>query len=393
MARQEKNTVTYFPHIISDGKKMFFIEKKYGNDGYATWFKLLEKLGSTDYHYLNLNDDDEVMYLAAKCSVTEETLLSIINDLVKLGVFDKELWESKVIWCQYFIDNIQDAYKKRNNKCILLDDLRTLLQSKGILLPTKGSLKVSGNTHIKVKNSKEDKTKEKKRERETEKTVSTHTPEFILKYQNFNTWLEKNATQVLKLQKPISIDEYKSICKKIEDKEFSHDVAMDVLKSMGNKKDLLKKYISGYLTLLNWIALRKKTEKDNPVSNQYNQGKKYRPASKQSQAKVIPPEERWSAVTSGIEKLYLNGQRFNDIGSSFFNHFLNIGVIDLSGDQLAEEYAWKHFVADPDIPQNEKELRKQSELKKLKEEFYLKQVVKSVPKEELLAKLQPVIFG
>jgi len=250
MARQEKNTVTYFPHIISDGKKMFFIEKKYGNDGYATWFKLLEKLGSSDYHYLNLNDDDEVMYLAAKCSVSEATLLSIINDLVKLGVFDKELWEYKIIWCQYFIDNIQDAYKKRNNKCILLDGLRTLLESKGILFHTKGSLKVSGNTHIKVKNSKVNKTKEKKREGETEKTVSTHSPDFILKYQNFNNWLEKNAEQVLKLQKPITIDEYKSLCRKIEEKEFTHATAMDVLTSMGNKKDLLKRYVSGYLTFL-----------------------------------------------------------------------------------------------------------------------------------------------
>jgi len=230
-------------------------------------------------------------------------------------------------------------------------------------------------------------------EQERETKVSTHSPDFIKKYENFNNWLEKNASQVLKLQKPITIDEYKSICKKIEDKEFTHAVAMDVLTAMGNKKDLLKKYVSGYHTLLSWISLRKKNE--NPVSNQPNQGKKFGPLSKQSQTKVIHPEERWSAITSGIDKLYLNGQRFNDMGSSFFNHFKNLGLVDdlEPNDFQANIYAKQNYIQDPDIPVTEQEMRKETELKKLREEWYLKQVVKSVPKEELLAKLQPVIFG
>jgi len=91
MARPERNTIDYFPHLLGEGKKMYFIENKYGNNGYATWYKILEKLGSTEYHYLNLNREDEVMFLAAKCKVTEDLLISIINDLSKMDVFDKEL--------------------------------------------------------------------------------------------------------------------------------------------------------------------------------------------------------------------------------------------------------------------------------------------------------------
>jgi hypothetical protein len=154
MARPERNTIDYFPHMLGEGKKMFFIEHKYGNNGYATWYKILEKLGSTEFHYLNLNREDEVMFLAAKCKVSEELLLSIINDLSKMDVFDKELWNEKIIWCPQFIESIEDAYKKRNNKCITLSSLRVLLTSLGILKPIKLPSKGSVNPQRIVKDSK-----------------------------------------------------------------------------------------------------------------------------------------------------------------------------------------------------------------------------------------------
>ena len=123
MARPERNTVDYFPHFIGGGKKMFFIEKKYGNDGYATWYKILEKIAETEYHYLNLNNEEEIIYLSAKCNISEELLLNIINDLTRIGAFDRSLWQSKVIWSQKFIDEIQDAYKRRSNNCMSYDGL------------------------------------------------------------------------------------------------------------------------------------------------------------------------------------------------------------------------------------------------------------------------------
>lgn len=123
MARPQSNTVSYFPHKIGDGKKIFAIEAKYGNDGYATWFKILEKLATTENHYLNLNDEVEVMYLSSKCRVKEDVLFEIINDLSRLGCFDKILWEKRYIWSQVFIDSIQDAYSRRNNKCMTYEGL------------------------------------------------------------------------------------------------------------------------------------------------------------------------------------------------------------------------------------------------------------------------------
>ena len=129
MARPERKTVDYFPHYISDGKKMFFIEHKYGNDGYATWFKLLEILASTENHYLLLENEADVLYVSAKCRILPDVLLSIIDDLCTIGEINKTAWSKKILWSDRFIESIQDAYSRRTNKCITYDGLCMLFPS------------------------------------------------------------------------------------------------------------------------------------------------------------------------------------------------------------------------------------------------------------------------
>jgi hypothetical protein len=192
MARPQRNTVDYFPHILGEGKKMFYIEQKYGNDGYATWYKILEKLGGTENHFLNLNKEEEVMFLASKCRVEESMLILIIEDLVKIGVFDKDLWDSKVIWCQQFVDSISDAYKKRNNKCITLEGLGILLEGLGIRKPLKSNLKVSVNTQSIVKDSIVNKSKE-----ETDFVSDDFKPAF-------NKWMEYKSQRKQKYKSTAS---------------------------------------------------------------------------------------------------------------------------------------------------------------------------------------------
>jgi len=133
MARPERNNVDYFPFICEDGNKMFYIEETYGNDGFAVFVKILRELAKTNYHYLDLSKATTVMFLSSKCKVSKEVLILIIKDLVELGKFDNVLWnENSIIWCQDFIDSIQDAYFKRKNKCISYDGLLLLLISLGV---------------------------------------------------------------------------------------------------------------------------------------------------------------------------------------------------------------------------------------------------------------------
>lgn len=142
MARPQRNNVDYFPFFCEEGKKMHYIEETYGNDGFATFLKILRELAKVDYHYLNLNDNKTIMFLSSKCKVSKDLLLNIITDLVELGKFDAVLWnENKIIWCQDFIDSIQDAYNKRKNECITYNGLILLLLSLGVRKHSKIPLK------------------------------------------------------------------------------------------------------------------------------------------------------------------------------------------------------------------------------------------------------------
>jgi hypothetical protein len=113
LARPKKQVIDYFPHYCSHGKTMFILEQKYGNDGYAFWFKLLELLGDTSGHFIDLRNESTQEFLQAKTRIEWDICLEILNLLAKLEAIDPELWESKVIWSQNFVDGISDVYRNR----------------------------------------------------------------------------------------------------------------------------------------------------------------------------------------------------------------------------------------------------------------------------------------
>jgi len=170
MARPQRNNVDYFPFLCEEGEKMFYLEETYGNDGFATFVKLLRELAKVDYHYLNLSKPSSMMFLSAKCKVSKEVLNAIISDLVELGKFDRLLWEeNSIVWCQDFIDSIQDAYSKRTNSCVDYNSLLTLLGGLGVRKLSKSTTKPSkqpSTVPVKpqriVKDTKVDESKEDK---------------------------------------------------------------------------------------------------------------------------------------------------------------------------------------------------------------------------------------
>ena len=114
MARPKKLTVDYFPHNCKHGKTMFILEQRYGNDGYSFWFKLLETLGSTAGHYLDLRPPENQEYLAALNRMAWDTCSEILQLLAKLGAIDRPLWEEcQVVWSDNFVDNIREVYRNR----------------------------------------------------------------------------------------------------------------------------------------------------------------------------------------------------------------------------------------------------------------------------------------
>jgi hypothetical protein len=114
MARPAKQTVEYFPHYVQPGKTLFILESKWGNVGYAFWFKMLEVLGESDGHVLRYNEPDTRDYFLARCGIQHAEAVQIFSKLVELKKIDRELWESKEwVWCPGLIENLRPVYSKR----------------------------------------------------------------------------------------------------------------------------------------------------------------------------------------------------------------------------------------------------------------------------------------
>lgn len=143
MGRPKKNTVDYFPHKCQPGKTIFILEQKFGNDGYAFWFKLLEILGSTDNHVIDCRNPSDFAFLQAKTRCSEDLACSILDLLRDLGAIDGDLWENRVIWSQNFVDNLSSVYSNRRVE-IPLKPVSTCRN------PTNGAVSTKKSTQSKV---------------------------------------------------------------------------------------------------------------------------------------------------------------------------------------------------------------------------------------------------
>ena len=115
MARPGKTKVDYFPHVTQTGKTIAILEARWGNDGYAFWFKTLELLGSSEGFYYNCNRPSDWEYLLSKTRTTEATAIAILDKLAEIDAIDAELWSRKVIWSDNLVGNLAPVFDKRKS--------------------------------------------------------------------------------------------------------------------------------------------------------------------------------------------------------------------------------------------------------------------------------------
>jgi len=116
MARPVKNTVAYFPHDVHcmEGDTLTILQGKWGNDGYAFWFRLLERLCSSENHVIDCRNPVKWQLLLAKTQLSNGTGEEIMTTLAELDAIDSELWlKHRIIWCQNLVNNIADVYQNR----------------------------------------------------------------------------------------------------------------------------------------------------------------------------------------------------------------------------------------------------------------------------------------
>lgn len=238
MAREQRKDVDYFPHDCTHGRKMHIIETKYGNDGYATWFKLLEQLGKANNHYIDASDEMTLMFLTSVFKIDEEKTLSILNDLAKLGAIDKLLFDDyKVIYSQKFCDSIQDAYRKRKTEMFqysaVLDEIRRKRGQSAGDCPQKevnpreiaGSYPQRKEEYSIVEESKEEEIKEEEilLEKETKKNTPFPFKKKLVEY-GFNESLVDDWLKVRKTKKATNTETaFKSFIAEIESQNCNID--------------------------------------------------------------------------------------------------------------------------------------------------------------------------
>jgi len=88
MSRPPKEGLEYFAHDVdlSKSDKISELEILYGNDGYAIYLKLLERIYKKGGE-LTISAAETTQILSRKCNVTVERFLEIINKAVSIGLF------------------------------------------------------------------------------------------------------------------------------------------------------------------------------------------------------------------------------------------------------------------------------------------------------------------
>lgn len=95
MARPKKEGMDYFPHdtdAVND-EKLEALRMLYGNDGYAFYFIMLERIYRTKDAELDISDAETIQILSRKVSVSLETFHKMLETCFKRDIFDRKLYE------------------------------------------------------------------------------------------------------------------------------------------------------------------------------------------------------------------------------------------------------------------------------------------------------------
>jgi len=127
MGRPERRDVDYFPFYIKDGRTLFILENKYQCKGTGFFTNVMRFLSRTPDHHFQIEKESDKLYFFATVKCDEVSGLDMIEIMIETQKLDRDCWEQKkVIACQDYLLSIQDAYRKRLNECITLDEIKTL---------------------------------------------------------------------------------------------------------------------------------------------------------------------------------------------------------------------------------------------------------------------------
>lgn len=99
MARPQKEGMDYFPHDVDavNDEKIEALRSLYGNDGYAFYFILLERIYRTKYFELDISDAETIQILSRKIGISADMFDKMLSTSIKHGAFCREEYEKRSV--------------------------------------------------------------------------------------------------------------------------------------------------------------------------------------------------------------------------------------------------------------------------------------------------------
>ena len=118
MARPLKKGLDYFPHDTDamNDEKLEIMQLLYGNDGYAFYFKMLERIYRSTDLLLDVSDAETKLVMIKKCNVDEERFDKMLATALRHGLFDQNAFnEFGVVTSKGVHKRSEMVTKKREN--------------------------------------------------------------------------------------------------------------------------------------------------------------------------------------------------------------------------------------------------------------------------------------
>ena len=170
MARPEKKDVDYFPFYVKDGRTLHILEDKYACKGTGFFTNVCRFLSERPDHHFSIASASDKLWFFSQTKCDEESGVDMLNIMAITGKIENDLWDKKVIASQAFLDSITDAYRKRTNNIITMEQIKEIYGVSGVVntqvseFPAEDTtcegITTADNPQSIVKESKEDKRKE-----------------------------------------------------------------------------------------------------------------------------------------------------------------------------------------------------------------------------------------
>ena len=114
MARPEKRNCDYFPHFVTDSRDLYFIETRFGIDGYYFYYRLREFLCQCDDITYKIEFETDLEYLYRYFALDKSNVQEMLDACADNGIIDHNLWNNaQIIWQDDLAAILKDAWKGR----------------------------------------------------------------------------------------------------------------------------------------------------------------------------------------------------------------------------------------------------------------------------------------